>query len=367
MVNKLFGTITFRIFLAVFLTTFIVSIGSSYYQIVRVNFAFDNFLEQQEIELANMGWMRNKMEADRLRRLESLNEEFRNAIIQNTLLSVAAGAIAALGTAFVLAKNITGPLGKMEKSIGGLMDDKFKGRLEEEGPYEIQMLIQRFNRLLDELSRVDKLRADLVSDITHELRTPLTKIRGQLEGIVDGVYKPDTELVENLLANTNQLEAIIDRLQEIIEIRSGQIKLKKVNIDLAGMVKSVLAGYQKDGVKVVVNIDKGSKVKADRVRFRELLDNLISNAFKYTKQGQISIEANNEQLKVSDTGMGIPEAELPNIFERFYRVDKSRNDQSGGLGLGLAIASEIADAHGFELAVESEFEKGSTFIISFHS
>ncbi len=365
--NKIFGTISFRIFLAVFLTTFIISVGSSYYQIIRVNFAFDRFLEQQEVELANMGWMRNKMEVDRLRRLEILNDQFRNAIIQNTLLSMVAGAVAALGTAVVLAKNITGPLAKMEKSIGGLMDDKFKGRLEEEGPYEIQMLIQRFNKLLDELSRIEKLRADLVSDITHELRTPLTKIRGQLEGVKDGVYKPDKELVDNLLANTSQLEAIIDRLQELIEIRSGQIKLKKVNIELSSMVRSVLAGYAKEGVEVVVNIDKGAKVKADRIRFRELLDNLISNAFKYTKKGQISIEASDRELKVSDSGIGIPEAELPYIFERFYRVDKSRNDQTGGLGLGLAIAKEIAEAHGFLMSVDSELKKGSTFTISFNS
>jgi signal transduction histidine kinase len=327
--------------------------------------AFDQFLSKQEEELADMGWMRNMMEVERLRRMEMLNDQFRNALMQNVLLSGAIGGIAAMMTAFVMAKNITGPLSKMEKGMSNVIDNEYKGRLEEEGPYEVRSLMAKFNQLLEELDRIEKLRADLISDITHELRTPLTKIQGQLEGIQDGVYEANDKLIRNLLDNTAHLEDIITRLQELIDIKSGQVKLKKVNIHLDDLVNSVLSGYKKEGVEVSVNIDNDLVIKADKIKFRELLDNIIGNAFKYTTKGNITIEGNKQTLKVADSGIGIPKNELPFIFERFYRVDKSRSVDTGGLGLGLAIAKEIAEAHGFKLLVESEYHKGSVFTVQF--
>jgi signal transduction histidine kinase len=365
MTNKFFGSISIRIFLAVFLTTFLITIFSSFYQIVRVNIAFDQFLSRQEQEMAEMGWMRNMMEVDRLRRLEALNSQFKNAIIQNTLMAGITGALAAMLTAGLVAKNITRPLSMMENGINDVMENKLRGRLEEEGPLEVQELIKRFNQLLEELDRIEKLRADLVSDVMHELRTPVTKIQGQLEGIEDGIYEANPKLIKNLLDNTKQLEAIISRLQELIEIRSGVIKLKKVKVDIEEMLNSIVSGYSKEGVKIVKKIENGLKLKVDPIRFRELLENLIGNAFKYTQKGEISVVASDEYIKVSDTGIGIPKDELSNIFERFYRVDKSRSIETGGLGLGLAIAKEIAEAHGFNISVESELNKGSVFTITF--
>ena len=363
--KNFFGTINFRIFIAVFITTFVITLSSSVYQLYRSNLAFDHFLNKQEIEMTNAGFIRMEIGRERMLRLEMLNDDFRRTIVTNTFISTLIGAIAAVASAIYTSKNITDPLGKMEKGIQNVIENKYRGRLEVEGPYEVQELIKRFNQLLDELDKIESMRADLVSDITHELRTPLTKIQGQLEGVKDGVYKADDSHIERILDNVEQLKYIITRLQELIEIHSGKEKLKVGEVDIKKMLDSVISGYtgKNNEIKFVSVVDEGLKISVDRAKFRAVLDNLIENAYKYSKKGEIVITANKDLISIKDSGIGISAKDIPYIFERFYRVDKSRSSKTGGLGLGLAIVKEICDAHGFDIKVNSEIGVGTEIII----
>ncbi len=365
MTKTFFGTINFRIFIAVFITTFIITLSSSLYQLYRSNIAFDHFLSRQELEMNDAGFMRLGLGMERMMRLEMLNDDFRRTIVINTFISTLIGAIAAVGSALYTSKTITDPLSKMEKGMQNVIENRYRGRLEIEGPYEVQELIKRFNQLLDELDNIEAMRAELVSDITHELRTPLTKIQGQLEGIKDGVYKADDKQVDKILDNVEQLKYIIARLQDLIEIRAGKEKLKIEKVDFKKMLDSVLSGYNaKDkDIKFISIVDEGLKISADSVKFRAVLDNLIENAYKYTKKGEIVITANNNQISIKDSGIGISAKDIPYIFERFYRVDKSRSSETGGLGLGLAIVKEICDAHDFDIKVTSEMGVGTEIVI----
>ncbi len=315
--------------------------------------------------MVDAGFMRIEIGREKLLRLEMLNDEFRRTIVTNTFISTLVGAIAAVASALYTSKNITDPLSKMEKGIQNVIENKYHGRLEEEGPNEVQELIKRFNHLLEELDKIEALRADLVSDITHELNTPLTKIQGQLEGVKDGVYKANNDHIEKILDNVEQLKSIIARLQELTEIRSGKQKLQITKVDFKKMLDSVVSGYKnrEKKIKIITVVDEGLKINVDPAKFREVLDNLIENAYKYTKKGEIVITANKDQVSIKDSGIGISAEDIPYVFERFYRVDKSRSGETGGLGLGLAIVKEVCDAHNFDIKINSELGVGTEFVI----
>ena len=227
---------------------------------------------------------------------------------------------------------------------------------------EIKELIKEFNKLTSELERIEKLRADLVSDVAHELKTPLTKVRGQVEGIIDGVYKSSESHLNKILSNLDQLEYLVEKLQELTEIQAGKIKLVKKNIQLSELVENVISGYTGKDIEFAVDIPEKLKLRADKNRLTEVLDNLVNNAYKFTETGTISITAEEDRIIVKDTGRGIPKKDLPYIFERFYRVDKSRSKDTGGLGLGLAIVKELVEVHGWEIKVRSS-KKGTTFTV----
>ena len=227
---------------------------------------------------------------------------------------------------------------------------------------EIQDLIVEFNKLVKELNRIEKFRDDLVSDIAHELKTPLTNIIGQTEGVIDGLYKADTNHMKKIVSNVKQLEYLISQLQNLTQIRSGQIDLRKQDINLKSLIDSIASNYD-DKLLIKNNISKKLTIKADKNRLIEILDNLISNAVRHTKAGSITVNYANDQLEIIDTGEGIPQKDLPYIFERFYRVDKSRNKKTGGLGLGLTITKDLVEAHGWTITAKSKKGTGTSIII----
>jgi two-component system sensor histidine kinase BaeS len=360
-------TIFVRILLAVVVSTIFVLTISQIIFFYNVWHGFDQFIQKQEQEFFSEN---NKLgifhSQEALATKRRVDEEFRETIVLSIVFATSAGVIAGILSALYFSKQTTRPLRKLRKGIHKIARNKYTSTIPEEGLDEIKELIKEFNILVNELHHVESLRENLVSDVTHELKTPLTKMIGQLEGMADGVYEMDNEHLKKVIDNVYQLEYLVEQLQELVQVRAGKVILDLREVNLNNIVEQVMAGYQKEGIETKISIPKKLTVRADVNRLREILDNLINNAFKYTSKGVISISASRNFLEIRDTGKGINKEDLPYIFERFYRAEKSRNKLHGGLGLGLSIVKGLVELHGWKILVNSVYGKGTTFRILFN-
>ena len=236
-------------------------------------------------------------------------------------------------------------------------------------------LIKRFNKMVGELARSEQQRRNLTADIAHELRTPLHIIQGNLEGIVDGVYQPTPEHLNNTLDETRLLTRLVNDLQTLSLAETGQLPLHPTRFLLADLIADLTSSFSSQATFLVVDLkthiaDADQQVNADYDRLNQVLSNLISNALRHTPEGgTISIETGSGssversvRIAVKDTGSGIPSEDLPFIFDRFWRADKSRTGRTHS-GLGLAIAKQLIHAHSGTIEAQSVLGKGTTFII----
>ena len=228
--------------------------------------------------------------------------------------------------------------------------------------------------------RLEKVRKDFVANVSHELRTPLTSIKGYVEALLDGA-KDDPEqtlrFLEIILKQTDRLNLILDDLLQLSQIESGQVLFKRDPISLSEVVDRTVALIKpladKKGHTVTVAMPADlPPVLGDPERLAQVLTNLLDNAVKYTPaNGSIHVTGHLAgdlpqrmvELRVTDTGLGIPEADRPRVFERFYRVDKARSRELGGTGLGLAIVKHIVEGHGGRVWVEGNQPIGSRFVV----
>jgi two-component system, OmpR family, phosphate regulon sensor histidine kinase PhoR len=224
-----------------------------------------------------------------------------------------------------------------------------------------------------ELRRLERVRSEFVANVSHELRTPLTCIKGYLETLLDGALDDRAHarrFLEVAGIHAERLDRLIDDLLELSNIESGRVKLVPMQLDLGDVVTGVAAmfeGRTAQNHQVLERaVPPGLAVRADRDRLVQILVNLVDNAVKFTPEGgQVRIEAGpgpagRVEIRVRDTGIGIPSTDLPRITERFYRVDKTRSQEAGGTGLGLAIVKHLVQAHGSELRIESALGHGTT-------
>ena len=211
----------------------------------------------------------------------------------------------------------------------------------------------------------------MVEDIAHELRTPLTNLRGYLEATRDGLLEPDAALVDNLYEETMLLQRLVADLQDLALAEAGRLTLLRQPALLASIVEQATgilhpqADAKGVALKVVLPSDLPS-VDVDPERIGQVLRNLLNNAFVHTSPGgsitvAAQIEGQTVAVSVSDTGAGIGPEDLPHVFDRFYRADKSRARNTGGAGLGLAIVKQLVLAHGGTVSVSSVLGRGSTF------
>jgi two-component system phosphate regulon sensor histidine kinase PhoR len=225
---------------------------------------------------------------------------------------------------------------------------------------------------ISDLKRADRIRRDFVANVSHELRTPLSILRGYIETMLDDPKMPRGETVrilEVMDQHSKRLGLLANDLLTLAQLESGGSFLERTEIDLFGFFNDLVRDWKKKSaakkLNAVVDVaDDCPSVPADEARLREVFDNLLDNAVKYSsKQGQIRLSANRRRndvvLGVSDNGIGISNEDLPRIFERFYRADKARSRQLGGTGLGLSIVKHIAQLHGGRVEAESELGKGT--------
>ena len=224
-----------------------------------------------------------------------------------------------------------------------------------------------------ELRRLEMIRREFVANVSHELRTPLTAIHGYLETLLGGgLEEPEhaRKFLEIVFRHTERLGRLLDDLTDLSNIELGRVRLQSERVAVADVVESVLAIMEPraaaGGVGLTADLPRDlPAVAADRDRLAQILINLVDNAVKYTgKEGHVAVAARatdgGVELTVTDTGIGIPRADLPRITERFYRVDKARSRELGGTGLGLAIVKHLVIAHGGELQIHSEPGRGTT-------
>jgi two-component system sensor histidine kinase BaeS len=230
--------------------------------------------------------------------------------------------------------------------------------------------------MTEELERTEQQRRNLTADVAHELRTPVHIIRGNLEGILDGVYEPTGEHIEATLEETRLLARLVDDLRTLSLAETGQLPLVRERVDIGELLADVNTSFSGQAetagvdLHLVANSNQNPMtISGDIGRLDQVLSNLMVNALRHTRAGgTITLRAepisNGVRLTVSDTGEGIPPEDLPYIFDRFWRGDRSRSHIGGaGGGLGLAIARQLVQAHGGRIGVESEPGQGTTFTI----
>jgi len=285
------------------------------------------------------------------------------------------GCLVAVGIAvvitFFLSRRILAPVKDLTLAARRLGQGDLSQRVQLKDKGEVQELAQAFNSMASDLGHAEQLRRNLVADVAHELRTPLSNIRGYLEAIRDRIIKPDAATIRSLNEEAMLLSRLVDDLQELSLADSGELKLLYQAEDIAKLIKQAVTPWQPSVAAKEMSLtldlpDKLPPVNIDWQRISQVLHNLLENAVAHTgKGGTITVTATRQgdhvQVSVSDTGEGISVEDLPNIFERFYRVDKSRARATGGSGLGLTIAKRLVEAHGGKIEAQSELGKGSCF------
>jgi len=277
----------------------------------------------------------------------------------------------ALLLTFFLSRRFSAPVKALTLATRRLGQGDLSQRVQFKDKGEIGELAEAFNSMAGDLERAEWLRRNMVADTAHELRTPLSNIRGYIEAIRDGVKKPDKDTIISLDEEATLLSRLINDLQELSLAEANELKLdcRMENIDK--LIKETVAAKQiqaeAKGVSVSTDLPgELPQVNIDSQRIGQVLLNLLDNAIAHTgKGGNIEVTAEKQddwiRVSVNDTGEGIPAEDLLNVFERFYRVDKSRTRATGGSGLGLTIAKRLIEAHGGKIEAESELGKGSRF------
>ncbi len=271
-----------------------------------------------------------------------------------------------------LARGMTQPLRDMAQAARRMETGDYSTRVHTRSRDEVGQLAEAFNTMSGELEGVERLRRELVANVSHELKTPITAIRAHLENILDGVERPDPETLQVMLTQSERLGRLVDQLLDLSRLESGDVPLDRSIVPLAPLVSQVLSEIDvarpNRGVVVTSDVDADLPAAfADRERVHQVLFNLVDNAVRFTPAGgAVTVGARrrngNVQIEVHDSGVGIPAEHLPRLFERFYRVDTSRSRaDDGGTGIGLAIARSVVEAHGGHIHADSEPGRGSTF------
>jgi len=285
-----------------------------------------------------------------------------------------AGAIAAaiaLAMARWLARGMTQPLRDMAQAARKMEMGDYGQRVHTRSRDEVGQLATAFNRMSAELESLERLRRDLVANVSHELKTPISALRAHLENLLDGVERPDPETLQVMLAQSERLSRLVEQLLDLSRLESGELPLEREEVLLAQLVSEVLSEIEVSragkGVSVEGRVDEGlPPVWANRERVHQVLFNLLDNAVRFTPPGgRVTVSASRHdgscEVRVADTGPGIAPQHLPHLFERFYRVDPARSREDGGTGIGLAIARSVVEAHGGRIWAESELGRGSVF------
>ncbi len=265
------------------------------------------------------------------------------------------------------------PLSDLVQAADAVASGDLSVRVDEAGSGGLGRLAHAFNRMTAELELADRRRRNLTADVAHELRTPLHIIQGNLEGVLDGVYEPTPAHIEATLAETRLLGRLIEDLRVLSLAEAGELPLSAEPVDVADLLADVQTSFS--GQAEAAGIDLRVELPAERLvvqgdagRLDQVFSNLVANALRYTAAGGEVVLAAQAlpgavEIAVRDTGQGIPEKDLPYVFDRFWRGDAARSRGTGGSGLGLAIARQLVRAHKGTIDVKSTVGEGTCFTV----
>jgi histidine kinase len=299
---------------------------------------------------------------------------FHAAVTQALALAALAATVVGLAASVLLARQILRPLDELARSSRRIAGGHYDERVAVPASDELADVARSFNQMAGALETVEQQRVALIGNVAHELRTPLAGLEGYLEGMLDGVLPSDPEMIGAMQHEVRRLRRLVDDLQQLSRVEAGQVALHIERFDLVPLVQRVVTQLRPQliGQCLELSVDAGHAlpVRADLDRTAQILLNLIGNAIRYTPEdGCITVRARRGEglasVAVEDTGVGIPAAALPYLFERFYRVDPSRSRASGGSGIGLTIARHLAWAMGGDITAASPGPgQGSTFTLT---
>ena len=307
-------------------------------------------------------------------RAQEIYESLRAIRTQMLLWMLAVAAAALLMSMFVV-RTITRPIGELSAGISRMSRGDLSSRVEVRGKNEFAQLASAFNSMSEKLERLDMARNQFVSNASHELKTPLSTMKILLESLLyQENYDPamQKEFLSDINKEIDRLNRIVSDLLTLVNIDGGGMRLNLSEVRLRDVVteqvKRLSPLARERGIELSCLIRDPCETVGDSIKLQQVVYNVIDNAIKYTPRGgEVSVEVSRNGkralISVHDTGIGIPQEDLPHIFDRFYRVDKARSRETGGTGLGLSIVKQIVLLHGGDITAQSEESKGSTFII----
>ena len=297
--------------------------------------------------------------------------DFMNNLGRTLWIAGFLGVLLALLLGGLFTRQIVAPLGEVAAAARRVAKGDFRQRVNVRGSSELRELGESFNVMAVTLSHDRELRQNIVADIAHELRTPLSILQANVEAMQDGVLETSAENLASLHQETLLLARLIEDLRTLSLAESGQLRFHSRDTDLKDLFSRVIEGFQTQFASKNVELaleapDELVLVMADPDRIEQVVRNLLNNAYHYTSEGgrvtvRLVPEGSGITASVTDTGVGIPPENLPHIFDRFYRVDRSRARTTGGSGLGLAIVKQLVEAQGGRVSATSQVGKGSTF------
>lgn len=286
-----------------------------------------------------------------------------------------AAAAAGILLVSLMSRRILSPVQRLNAAARRLGQGDLSQRVPAAGPRELQDLSRTFNTMAENLQAAEQQRRSLVADVAHELRTPLSNLQGYLEAVQDGLLAADQATISALRQQTAHLIALVEDLRLLAQAEAGVLQLHRTPTALAELLAAAVDDFrpraEAKGLRLTLAVASDTPVlELDQTRLRQIVGNLLENALLHTPaDGAVAVTAGpaaggGVTIAVQDNGPGIPAAALPYVFDRFYRVDQSRARATGGVGLGLTIARQLAQAHGGDLTAESPPDSGSVFTLS---
>lgn len=299
------------------------------------------------------------------------------AVRQSVVLAGAGAVLLALGFTFILSRRLSNPLVDMARATRKMAKGDLDTRVTGSGQDEVGALAAAINDLAVELQQYRQNRRQFFADISHELQTPMTYLEGYASALENKLYRTEEEqqqYIRIIRQETDRMSRLVRDLFELAKMEEGKVALVSEEVDIIeaaenAVMKTRIRAQQK-GIRLEFHRpDTAPFVEADGTRMEQIFTNLMDNAVKYTETGKVTVSvfiAGDEvEITVTDTGPGIPAADLPYVFDRFYRVEKSRSRQFGGSGLGLAIVKQLTELQGGTITVASELGTGTRFTLRF--
>ena len=306
---------------------------------------------------------------------------FRSGVNETLAIAALAAFLAAIVASILISRRVVAPIQAITKASLRIADGHFDQRVGAgdgitEYADELVQLAQAFNQMAAHLEHTEQMRLQLLGDVSHELRTPLTAIKGSMEALIDGVLPAEAATFEQIEQEADRLQRLVNDLHELSRVEAGAYELDRQPVSIETIVQAAvhrMAGqFQQKNIFLKASLEPGlPAIQGDPDRLLQVVMNLLSNAYQYTPDGgevsvQTALQDRNIVVSVADNGTGISAEHIPNLFTRFYRVDKSRSRQSGGgSGIGLTIARYLVEAHGGSIWAESDgVGKGSKFVFT---